>query len=161
MSAALLKKRLWHRCFPINFVKFLEHFPCKTPPVAASVKFINPLSANPAKWSNTLKEFFGKLPTNCLSLFDHFVDFALKGLTSLTTDPHFWSSTCMVRVEMITLQFLLLFVTKLFKAKILSNSSFVVFQEALFVSICKIMQSWLCFKTAFKRLHMSLIIAPK
>ena len=22
--AALLKKRLWHRCFPVNFVKFLE-----------------------------------------------------------------------------------------------------------------------------------------
>ena len=23
--ATLLKKRLWHRCFPINFAKFLEH----------------------------------------------------------------------------------------------------------------------------------------
>ena len=30
--AALLKKRLWHRCFPVNFVKFL-----KTPLVAVSV----------------------------------------------------------------------------------------------------------------------------
>ena len=25
------------------------------------------------KWSNTLKKFVGKLPTNCLSVFDHFV----------------------------------------------------------------------------------------
>ena len=33
----------------------------------------NPLSANPIKWSNTLKEFVGNLPANCLSVFDHFV----------------------------------------------------------------------------------------
>ena len=32
---------------------------------------INPLSANPTKWSNTL---------NCLSVFDHFMVLALKGL---------------------------------------------------------------------------------
>ena len=44
---------------------------------------INPLSANPTKWSNTLKQFVGKLPTNCLSVFDHFVEFALKGLKLL------------------------------------------------------------------------------
>ena len=31
-----------------------------------------PLSINPQKWSNTLKPFVGKLPTNCLSVFDHF-----------------------------------------------------------------------------------------
>ena len=41
---------------------------------------INPLSANPIKWSNTLKQFVGNLPTNCLTLFDHFVGLALKGL---------------------------------------------------------------------------------
>ena len=40
----------------------------------------NPLSANPTKWSNTLKQFVGKLPTNGLSVFDHFVGLALKGL---------------------------------------------------------------------------------
>ena len=32
--------------------------------------YVNPLSANPTKWSNTL-----------LSIFDHFVGLALKGLT--------------------------------------------------------------------------------
>ena len=30
--ATLLKKKLWHRCFPVNFVKFL-----RTPPVAATL----------------------------------------------------------------------------------------------------------------------------
>ena len=43
--------------------------------------FINPLSANFTKWSNTLKQFVGKLPTNCLSVFDYFVELAFKGLT--------------------------------------------------------------------------------
>ena len=40
----------------------------------------NPLSANITKWPNTLKQFVGKLPTNCLRVFDHFVGLALKGL---------------------------------------------------------------------------------
>ena len=44
--------------------------------------YIIPLSANPTKWSNTLKQFVAKLPTNCLSVFDHFLGLALKGLTS-------------------------------------------------------------------------------
>ena len=34
---------------------------------------LNPLSANATKWSNTLKQFVGNLPTNCLSVFDYFV----------------------------------------------------------------------------------------
>ena len=42
--------------------------------------FFNPLSANFTESSNTLKQFVGKLPTNCLSLFDHFVGLELKGL---------------------------------------------------------------------------------
>ena len=33
----------------------------------------NPLSANPSKWSITLKKFVGKLLKNCLSALDHFV----------------------------------------------------------------------------------------
>ena len=44
------------------------------------VNIVNPLSANPTKWSNTLKQFVGNLPMNCLSVFDHFVKVALKGL---------------------------------------------------------------------------------
>ena len=42
----------------------------------------NLLSANFTKWFNTLKQFVGNLPTKCLSLFDHFVGLALKGLRS-------------------------------------------------------------------------------
>ena len=41
---------------------------------------INPLISNFTKCSNTLKQFLSKLPTNCLSVFDHFVGLALKGL---------------------------------------------------------------------------------
>ena len=41
-------------------------------------KLLNPLSANPTKWSYILKQF--SFPPNCLSVFDHFVRLALKGL---------------------------------------------------------------------------------
>ena len=33
------------------------------------------------KWSNTHKQFVGKYPTNYLSVSDHFVGLALKGLS--------------------------------------------------------------------------------
>ena len=48
-------------------------------------KIINPLNANPEKWSNTLKQIVGNLPTICLSVFDHFMNLALKGLRLLFT----------------------------------------------------------------------------
>ena len=38
---------------------------------------INPLSANLTKWSNTIKQLVGNLPTNCLSGLDYFVGLAL------------------------------------------------------------------------------------
>ena len=44
------------------------------------MRALNPLSANPTKWSNTLNQFVGKLQTNCLSVLDHFVGLSLKGL---------------------------------------------------------------------------------
>ena len=34
---------------------------------------VNPLSTKLRKWPNKLKQFVGKLPTNCLSVFGHFV----------------------------------------------------------------------------------------
>ena len=43
-------------------------------------KWVKPFSANFTKWSNTLKQFVRNLPTNCLSVFDHFVGLALKEL---------------------------------------------------------------------------------
>ena len=45
-----------------------------------AISQLNALSANPTKWSNTLKQFVGKLSTNCLSVFGHVVGLALKGL---------------------------------------------------------------------------------
>ena len=44
---------------------------------------VNPLSASFTKWSNTLKQFGGKLPANCFIVFDHFVGLALKGLSAV------------------------------------------------------------------------------
>ena len=41
---------------------------------------LNPLSAHPTKWPNTLKQFVSKLPTNCGCVCDHFVKLVLKGL---------------------------------------------------------------------------------
>ena len=49
--------------------------------------FFNPLSAKLTKWPNTLKQFVGNLPTNCLSVFGHFVGLAFKGLTNVTKNP--------------------------------------------------------------------------
>ena len=50
--------------------------------------FLNPLSASFTKWSNTLKQFVGKLPTNCLSVFGHFVGLALKGLKKVLIEKN-------------------------------------------------------------------------
>ena len=44
------------------------------------LSILNPLSANITKWSTTVKQF--KLPTNCFSVFDHFVGLMLKGLSA-------------------------------------------------------------------------------
>ena len=68
--ATLLKRRLWRRCFPLNFVKFLT-----TPVVAASVKL-----------------FFQKEILNCYCLGKHkwsiaYLDKALKE-TATGTEPN-------------------------------------------------------------------------
>ena len=51
--------------------------------VLVNFAFVNPLNAKFIKWSNTLKQIVGKLPTICLSVFDHFSRLSLKGLISL------------------------------------------------------------------------------
>ena len=50
------------------------------PEMLLMIYCLNPLSANLTKWSKTHKQFLGKLPKNCLSVFDHFLKLALKGL---------------------------------------------------------------------------------
>ena len=51
------------------------------------------LSANPTKWSNTLKQFVGNLATNCLSMFDHFMKLALKELIEIIS---IYVNTCIL-----------------------------------------------------------------
>ena len=83
------------KCGHSKSVKYLEVFSSKLdqlillPYSREKVRFLfwliilrcfNPLRANFTKWSNTLKHFVGILPTNCLSVFGHFVGLALKGL---------------------------------------------------------------------------------
>ena len=51
-----------------------------------SAASFNPLITNFTKSSNTLKQFVAKLPTHCLSVFDHFVELALKGLIAIIID---------------------------------------------------------------------------
>ena len=50
-------------------------------------------STNPTKWSSTLRQFIGKLPTNCLSVIDHFVGLARK-----------WLNTFLLLLQMVYLQ---------------------------------------------------------
>ena len=75
---AKIYKRNKEKGPPKIFFGFVNHF-------MKNVKGFNPLSTNITKWSNTLKQFVGKLPTNCLSVFDHFVGLALKGLNCKIT----------------------------------------------------------------------------
>ena len=50
------------------------------------VYIVNPLSANPEKWPNTLKQIVGKLPTICLSVFGHFMNLQFDRLQR----AYFW-----------------------------------------------------------------------
>ena len=59
----------------------------------------NPFSANPKKWSNTLKQFVGNLPTNCLSVLDYFVGLVLKGLRKSTNSNSLADPSSKVKKE--------------------------------------------------------------
>ena len=59
----LKKRRLWHKCFPVNFAKFLRiPFLQNTSGrrIQNPLKIINTLSVNLTKWSNTFKQLVGK-----------------------------------------------------------------------------------------------------
>ena len=72
-----------HQCFlyyqGLKQVYSMATESCQKSTMTSFAKIVNPLSANITKWSNVLKQFVGKLPTNCLSVFDHFVGSTLKG----------------------------------------------------------------------------------
>ena len=60
-----------------SFLNTRSSFPNSRPRFWFSLNF---LSAKFIKWSKTLKQFVGKLLTNRLSVFDHFVGLTLKRL---------------------------------------------------------------------------------
>ena len=64
------------------FLKVVVELKGKVTTCLRSGAGVNPLSTNITKWSNTLKQFISKSPTNCLTVFDNFVGFALKVLGS-------------------------------------------------------------------------------
>ena len=74
----LIVNLLWKYFYTVKFVFLLV------------IHVLNSLSANFTKWSNTLKQFVTKLPTNCLSVFDHFVRLALKGLNVFNVSGILW-----------------------------------------------------------------------
>ena len=63
---------LWHECIPHNNAHWLIR-----------VFNISSLKTNSTEWLNTLKQFIGKKPTNCLTLFNDFVWLARKWLVLL------------------------------------------------------------------------------
>ena len=69
----LFNKALFSQCEQLYQEIFIENFIFD----AVCACLTNPLSANPTIWSNTLKQLVGKLPTNCVIVFDHFVGFAV------------------------------------------------------------------------------------
>ena len=54
-----------------------------------TIQSINPLSANPHKIVKHTQTIRRLLPTNCLSVFDHFVGFALTGLKAVNPKKTF------------------------------------------------------------------------
>ena len=76
LNASLIKRGEKFQKIHSDFFMEIFHINCQ--------KRLNSLSANPTKRSNALKQFVSNLPTNCLSVFDHFVRLALKGLTPKT-----------------------------------------------------------------------------
>ena len=59
------------------------------------IESFNTLGANPRKWPDTLKQFVGKLPTNCLSVFGHFV--GIKKLKHYFTCENFIDKVFRIR----------------------------------------------------------------
>ena len=65
-------------CFDLPFLKKPEFILTATKCIFFNLCTSLWSSANPTKLSNTLKQFVGNLPTNCLGVFDRFVILTLK-----------------------------------------------------------------------------------
>ena len=60
--ATLLEKRLWHKCFPVNFANFINTFFYRTSPVADS-------EFSSSKVSNNLSRLFVDIERQVISKF--------------------------------------------------------------------------------------------
>ena len=67
---------MFNNILPLDFINFINITIVKHVP-----KSLKRSSANPTKWSNTLKQFVGNNRWIVLSVFDPFVGLVLKGLT--------------------------------------------------------------------------------
>ena len=84
----LMKRTFWWKKFtyiyraskkiPVNHHDFRAVYSWKT-----AMQICLTLKAPIPKNGQTLKQFFGNLSTNCVSVFDHFVKLALKGLKTI------------------------------------------------------------------------------
>ena len=72
--SAVVAQLPWYRCPLVNLADSFERKPLGD----CGCLIFDLLSANPTKWSNTLKQFVGKSTTNCLGAFEHFIGLALK-----------------------------------------------------------------------------------
>ena len=63
-AGTLLRKRLWHRWFSVNFAKFLISFSYRTPLVAASIMFTKHLGNLHSEKVSTAKKDHRKKATD-------------------------------------------------------------------------------------------------
>ena len=75
----LLRKRLWHSCFPVNFAKFLRA------PVTEHIRvtaFVVKLHASllQIQLSNACPQMFRHTLKSCKSVSDHFGTLCIKGI---------------------------------------------------------------------------------
>ena len=80
--------RTSHRMCSLKKV-FLKTFQNSQEKTCVRFSFLIKLHATFIKWSNTFKQIVGKLPTICLSVFDHFSGLAFKGLNDFVRKTPF------------------------------------------------------------------------
>ena len=85
----------------MDCIALLENFQFLYGAFDSVIVYISPLRASPTKWSSTLKQFVGKLPTNCLSVFDHFMGLVRKGLEKILNLAHLRPKASVCDVEQI------------------------------------------------------------
>ena len=101
---------------------------------------LNSLSTNPTKSSNTLKQVVSNLPTDCLSVFDHFVKLALKGLNLFATSSYLLLSLFAMFLSMVIT--FAIFLIRPFKKTI-------SYHLDLYKSVLKISKMWFWIKPRF------------